>query len=76
MQFLTRWILPVAFVAIGIAIFSGWLLSEIPKQTYLRPILGAVAVLLGVHRYVASRVGPRAPQRRRYGGERHRPWED
>ena len=73
MGILTRWILPVAFVAIGIAIFTGWLLPELPNRYGLRIMLGLVALLLGVHRFVASRTV--SASRRRYGGQRHQPWE-
>lgn len=73
MGILTRWILPVAFMAIGIAIFAGWLLPGLPSQYGLRIMLGMVALLLGIHRFVASRTT--ASPRRHYGGERHKPWE-
>lgn len=75
MSFVSRWLLPVAFVAIGIAVLTGALLPNLPAGTGIRLMVGIVAVLLGVHRYVASRsVAPRA--RRPYGGERRNPWED
>jgi hypothetical protein len=76
MQFITRWVLPLAFLAIGIAILSGLILNQIPNQTLLRPIMGVVVILLGVHRFVASRMVSKPAERRRFGGERHRPWED
>jgi hypothetical protein len=74
MQVISRWVLPIAMVAIGIAILSGLLLRQLPPNSGLRPVLGLVAVLLGAHRFVASRsVVERAD--RRFGGERRRPWE-
>ena len=74
MQVISRWVLPIAMVAVGIAILSGLLLRELPRDTGLRPILGLVAVLLGAHRFVAARSGIRDDDRR-FGGERRRPWE-
>jgi len=74
MTFLVRWVLPVAFVIIGILILAGQLLQEIPSGTGLRAIMGVVVILLGVHRFVVSRT-PRRDERR-YGGELRRPWED
>lgn len=74
MQILSRWVLPVAFVGIGSAILFGLLFPAIPASTGLRPILGIVVILMGVHRFVASRSAqPR--DRRPYGGERRKPWE-
>jgi hypothetical protein len=74
MPFLTHWILPIAFVVVGIAILAGWMFPHLPEPSGLRLILGIVTVLLGVHRFVASRTMSRA-NRRRFGGERQRPWE-
>jgi hypothetical protein len=74
MSLLTRWILPLGFSVLGILILSGVILTEIPQGTGLRTLLGVVVILLGVHRFVASRsVKPRTD--RRFGGERNRPWE-
>jgi len=74
MQILSRWVLPVAFVGIGSAILFGLLFPAIPAETGLRPILGMVVILMGVHRFVASR-SARPRDRRPYGGERRKPWE-
>ncbi|MDD5088652.1 MAG: hypothetical protein PHI18_07635 [bacterium] len=75
MQFLSRWVLPVAFVGIGSSILFGFLFPAIPASTGLRPILGIVVILMGVHRFVVSRyVKPH--DRRPYGGEHRKPWED
>ena len=74
MTILTRWILPIAFVAVGIAILAGWMFPQLPEPSGLRLVLGIVAVMLGVHRFVASRTTSRA-SRRRFGGRRPRPWE-
>ena len=75
MQILSRWVLPVAFVGIGSAILTGLLFPAIPAATGLRPILGIVVILMGVHRFAAARhVKP--SNRRSYGGERRKPWED
>ena len=70
-----RWVLPIVILAIGIAIFSGSILPQIPQRTGLRPLLGAVVVLFAVYRFAASRT-PRTSDRRRFGGERSRPWEE
>jgi hypothetical protein len=75
MQLFIRWIMPITFVGIGIAILAGWTLEQLPKGTLLRPLLGMVVVLLGVHRFAASRIERRSVQRR-YGGGRNRPWEN
>jgi hypothetical protein len=74
MPILTQWILPIAFVAVGIAILAGRMLPQLPETSGLRITLGVVALLLGVHRFLASRTMSRA-RRRRFGGERERPWE-
>ncbi|MCB1059134.1 MAG: hypothetical protein KDB65_02790 [Calditrichaeota bacterium] len=71
---ITRWILPVAFVVIGVMILTGNLLQQIPQGTGLRTVMGIVVILLGVHRFVVSRA-PKS-QERRFGGEHRRPWED
>jgi hypothetical protein len=74
MKLLYQWILPVAFIAIGIAIFTGVMLPNLPSGTGLRLMLGLITVMLGIHRFVASRV--KLSDRRPYGGDRTRPWED
>jgi hypothetical protein len=74
MTILMQWILPIAFVAVGIAILAGWMFPQLPAMSGLRLVLGIVALLLGVHRFVASRSVSRE-SRRRFGGERQRPWE-
>jgi len=74
MTILPRWILPIAFVAVGIAILAGWMLPQLQGYSGLRLVLGIVALLLGVHRFLASRTGSRG-SRRRFGGGRQRPWE-
>lgn len=74
MRMLSQWILPIAMVAVGIAIFTGLILQQIPATTGLRPILGLVALLLGIHRFIMTRV-KRDEDERRYGGGRRRPWE-
>jgi hypothetical protein len=74
MKLITQWILPLFFVLIGLAILSGYLITQIPDGTLLRPMMGMIVILLGVHRFVASRM-KRAPRDRRFGGDRNRPWE-
>jgi hypothetical protein len=74
MQIIVRWMLPIALVGIGIAIFSGLLLRVMPAGTGLRFMLGLICILLGIHRFVAART-ERFSGRRRYGGSFHRPWE-
>ena len=69
-----RWVLPIVMLAVGIAIFSGGILTQIPSGTGLRPLLGAVMVLFAIYRFVAARTR-RVSERRRFGGERSRPWE-
>ncbi len=77
MQLFSRWILPIAMMAIGIAIFSGFLFPTLPNGAVLRFMFGMVAFLLGVLRFVAVRSVRRKPEdRRRFGGERKRPWEN
>jgi hypothetical protein len=74
MKLITHWILPIFLVLIGLAIMSGNLIAQIPEGTLLRPIMGIVVILLGVHRFVASRI-KHQPRDRRFGGDRNRPWE-
>ena len=75
MNLITRWVLPIGFTLIGIAILSGVLLTQLPKNTLLRPVMGIVVILLGVHRFVVSRMKV-SPRDRRFGGDRTRPWEN
>jgi hypothetical protein len=75
MHLMFRWILPIALVGIGIAVFFGLLLREMPAGTGLRFMLGLICVLLGVYRFAAART-ERPASRRRYGGSFHRPWEN
>lgn len=70
---ITRWILPVGFFVLGILILMGVLLRELPEGTGLRTLMGIVVVLIGLHRFVASRMTK--VERRRYGGSQARPWE-
>ncbi|MBK6910672.1 MAG: hypothetical protein IPK53_14435 [bacterium] len=70
---LVRWLLPLAFVVLGVLILSGTILKQIPRETGLRTIIGVVVILMGVHRFVASRM-PRG-EHRRYGGSYRRPWD-
>ena len=74
MNLLARWMLPLAFAVLGILILGGVILTEIPPKTGLRTLLGVVVILLGVHRFVASR-SVKVRHDRRFGGERNRPWE-
>ena len=74
MRTLMHWVLPIVMVAVGIAIFTGSILRQIPRHTGLRPLLGTVVLLFGIYRFAASRI-PRGPDHRRYGGEVRRPWE-
>ena len=77
MQVFSRWVLPIAMIAVGIAIFSGFLLPALPNGNTLRFMFGVVAVLLGVLRFFAARsVRSGQEDRRRFGGERKRPWEN
>lgn len=66
--------MPVAFVAIGIAIMTGAMLPQLPEGTMLRPVMGIVVMLIGIHRFVVSRVRA-APRERPFGGDRPRPWD-
>lgn len=75
MRYLSQWVLPIALVGIGSAILFGFIFSTIPAGTGLRPMLGLVVILMGVHRFVASRYVKRE-DRRPYGGERSKPWEE
>ncbi|RPH96354.1 hypothetical protein EHM69_01430 [candidate division KSB1 bacterium] len=75
MIWVTRWVLPVAFAVIGIAILSGLILTALPPSTGLRAVLGVVTILFGVYRFAASRA-VRDDRRRRYGGSHKRPWEE
>lgn len=75
MRLVYRWLLPVAFIGIGIAVLAGLLLPNLPAGTGIRPMVGIVAILLGVHRFVASRTVAHS-SRRVYGGERRKPWEN
>jgi hypothetical protein len=70
-----RWILPIVIIAVGIAIFTGMILPQIPRETGLRPLLGIVVALFGVYRFAAARMPRPDAERRRFGGERMRPWE-
>ena len=70
---ITRWILPLAFVVLGVLILTGTILKQIPRETGLRTIMGVTVILLGIHRFVVSRT-PRG-DRRRFGGDHSRPWE-
>jgi uncharacterized membrane protein YfcA len=74
MKLFIGWIMPIAFVIIGIAITTGFLLKQIPDDTLLRPVMGVVVILLGIHRFVVSRM-PVKPRERHYGGDRTRPWD-
>ncbi len=74
MSVLLRWVLPIAILAVGIAIFTGALLPQIPRGTGLRTLLGLVVILFAIYRFVAARI-PKAPAQRRFGGEIRRPWE-
>jgi hypothetical protein len=76
MRIIISWVLPVAFLVIGIAILTGLIFKEIPEGTFLRPVIGMVVILLGVHRFVASRMSIAPSERRRFGGGRQRPWEN
>jgi len=77
MGIFSRWVLPIAMMAVGIAVLSGLLMPSLPNGASLRLMFGVVAILLGVMRFVASRSGRGAgDERRRFGGERKRPWED
>ncbi|MBU0691270.1 hypothetical protein KKC97_07465 [bacterium] len=66
--------MPIAFAIIGAAIMTGYMLPQLPDGTLLRPIMGMVVILIGVHRFVVSRM-PAAPSERRFGGDRPRPWD-
>ncbi len=74
MPLLSRWVLPIAFAAIGIAIFTGALLPQLPEGSGLRTLLGLVVILFAAHRFVASRA--LTGHQRRFGGGRARPWEE
>ncbi|MBL0060004.1 MAG: hypothetical protein IPP40_00490 [bacterium] len=70
---ITRWILPLAFVVLGVLILTGTILRQIPRGTGLRAIMGITVILLGIHRFVVSRT--QRGDRRRFGGTHRRPWE-
>jgi uncharacterized membrane protein YfcA len=76
MQILMKWVAPIAFAAVGIAVYGGLILKAIPGQTGLHQTFGVVIVLFGVYRFVAARIAKRANPRRRFGGGRSRPWEN
>ncbi len=66
-----RLFLPIFFMALGIAILSGWILPGLPEGTGIRPMLGMVTILFGLYRGVVFLFVP--PQKRRpYGGFRYR----
>lgn len=71
---IVRWLLPIAFVVVGILILTGTILKEIPRETGLRTIMGIVVILIGVHRFVVSRT-PRN-EHRRFGGSYRRRWDN
>ena len=75
MKMIIGWVMPVSFVVIGIAIMTGILFTKIPDGTLLRPVMGLVVILIGIHRFVVSRKSV-SPRERRYGGERPRPWDE
>jgi hypothetical protein len=76
MNILTRWLLPISMMGIGIAVLMGAILPDLPGLSSLRVMVGLVAILLGVHRFAAVRLArPQGDSRRRYGGEAPRPWE-
>ncbi|HEY3294684.1 MAG TPA: hypothetical protein VGL38_04565 [bacterium] len=78
MQVFSQWVLPIAMIAIGIAILTGVLIPTLPAGSSLRFMFGLVAILLGVLRFVSSRSQRRGPpdDRRRFGGPRKFPWEN
>lgn len=73
MEVFNKWVLPIVFAGIGIAVLAGWILPQIPRGLGVRFMIGLIAVLMGIYRFAAART-PRSP-RRRYGGNRERPWE-
>jgi len=75
MSLLLRWVLPIVVFAVGIAIFTGAILPQLPARTGLRSLLGIVVILFAAYRFVIVRT-LRAPDHRRIGGARPRPWED
>jgi hypothetical protein len=75
MQMLNRWLLPIAFVGVGIAVFTGAILRNLPEMGELRLMVGVICILLGIHRFVASRTVKHDP-RRPFGGSFHRPWDN
>jgi hypothetical protein len=74
MNLFLRWVLPIAILAVGIAIFTGALLPQLPRGTGLRTLLGLVVMLFGIYRFAAARM-QNVPSHRRFGGEHPRPWE-
>jgi hypothetical protein len=62
-------------VAAGIALLAGWVTPDFPAGNNLKNLLGWVVILLGIHRWVASRYSGSLSERRRYGGDRTNPWE-
>jgi hypothetical protein len=75
MKIVMQWGLPIVMFAIGIAIFTGGILPQIPSGTGLRALLGLVVMLFAIYRFAAARIPPADHRRRRYGGESPRPWE-
>ena len=77
MSFILRWLMPAVLVLVGIAVLTGFLLPDnTPTRTLLRPMLGLIVVIVGINRFVAARMTSPTSRRRRFGGERQRPWED
>ncbi len=75
MKLIVKWIMPIAFVTIGLAIMTGNMLPQIPDNTLLRPVMGIVVILIGVHRFVVSRMQV-TPRERPFGGDHPRPWDN
>ncbi len=75
LKILLQWAMPILFAGVGIAVLTGLLLPQLPKASGLRPMLGLIVILIGLHRFVVSRYTQGPTDRRRYGGDTDRPWE-
>ena len=76
MNLINKWLMPAVFVIAGIALCMGWLQPLLGGSVGLRQILGLVVVLFGLQRFALARIQRDTTGRRRFGGGRHRPWEE
>lgn len=74
MNLVNKWLMPALFTGAGIALLMGWLQPTLGGAG-LRQVLGLVVVLFGLQRFAVARIR-RDTRSRRFGGGRHRPWEE